>query len=220
MGRKVIVFGTGSFAECVHFYLTHDSPHDVVAFTVHEDNITNKELRGLPVIPFEYITEIYPPSAFAMYVAVGYRRVNHLRAELCVEVKQKGYELVSYLSSKATHWGDTKIGSNCFIFDDNTIQPFVTIGDDVVSWSGNHLGHHSIIGDHCFITSHVVISGHVTVEPYSFIGVNATLRDSITIGKANVIGAGAVIMKSTSDYELYVTPRTKPDGRRSDEIGM
>jgi hypothetical protein len=35
-----------------------------------------------------------------------------------------------------------------------------------------------------------------------------------------VIGAGAVIMKTTDDREVYITPRTKPDARTSNEIGM
>ena len=218
---KVVVFGTAPFAQCVQFYLTHDSPHEVVAFTAHRERIPEGgEFSGLPVVPFEDLERSHPPGEHAMFVAIAYARVNRLRAEICAEAKAKGYELVTYLSSKATHWGDTRIGENCFVFEDNTIQPFVTIGDDVILWSGNHVGHHSRIGDHCFVTSHVVISGLCTIGAYSFIGVNATLRDGLTIGESNVIGSGAIIMRDTADNELYVPQRTRPDPRRSDEIGM
>ena len=217
----VVVFGTGSFAECVHFYLTHDSQHDVVAFTVHRDHLGDTtELAGLPVVAFEDLEQTHPPDSHEMFVAVGYAKVNRVRAAICEEAKGKGYSLITYVSSKATTWGDTKIGENCFIFEDNTIQPFVTIGDDCVLWSGNHIGHHATIGSHCFITSHVVVSGHVTVGPYSFLGVNATFRDAISVGEGNVVGAGALIMKSTKDFEVYIAPRTKPDARTSDQIGM
>lgn len=217
---KVVIFGTGSFAEVARFYLTHDSPHEVVAFTVHQNHIGEAtSIDGVPIVAFEQLSETHPPGEHAMFVAVGYKDVNHVRAAICREAKQAGYELISYVSSRATYY-DTPIGENCFIFEDNTIQPFTTIGDDVVLWSGNHIGHHSTIGDHCFITSHVVVSGHCHIGAYSFIGVNATLRDGISIGEANVIGSGALIMKSTADREVYVTPRTKPDARTSDEIGM
>ncbi|HKP37809.1 MAG TPA: acetyltransferase [Pyrinomonadaceae bacterium] len=217
---KVIVFGTGSFAQVVQFYLTHDSEHEVVAFTVHEDHISDKELLGLPVVPFETIERDFPATDYKLYVAIGYKNVNRVRAAICAEARAKGYELISYVSSKCTHWGDTIIGDNCFIFEDNTLQPFVRIGNNVVMWSGNHIGHHSTIGDHCFITSHVVISGHVEVGPYCFIGVNATTRDSIRIGEACVIGAGSLIMKSTQDKEVYISKRTYPDKRSSDDINM
>jgi sugar O-acyltransferase (sialic acid O-acetyltransferase NeuD family) len=218
---KVVVFGTGSFAECVNFYLTHDSAHEVVAFTVHRDHLgETSELAGLPVVAFEDVPERYPSADHQMFVAVGYAGVNRVRAAICQEAKALGYELLTYVSSKATTWGDAKIGENCFIFEDNTIQPFVTIGDDCVLWSGNHIGHHVSIGDHCFITSHVVVSGHVKIGSYCFIGVNATLRDDISIGEANVIGAGALIMKSTGEREVYAPQRTRPHDRSSDEIGM
>jgi sugar O-acyltransferase (sialic acid O-acetyltransferase NeuD family) len=205
----------------VKFYLDHDSDHQVVAFTVHRASAPEEaSLAGLPVVPFEEVVERYPPGEYAMFIAVGYRDVNRVRAHLCGEARALGYELVTYVCSKATHWGDTKIGDNCFIFEDNTIQPFVTIGDGVVLWSGNHIGHHASIGDYCFVTSHVVISGHTRIGAYSFLGVNSTFRDDISVGRSNVIGAGALIMKSTQDDEVYVPQRTRPHERKSHEIGM
>lgn len=217
---KVVVFGAASFAEVVHFYLTHDSGHQVVAFTVHGDHIKGNEFKGLPVLPFEIIESVYPPDGYKMFVAMGAKKVNLVRAGIYEDAKRKGYELITYVSSKCTHWGDTKIGDNCFIFEDNTIQPFVTIGNNVVLWSGNHIGHSSYIGDHTFITSHVVVSGHVHVSPYCYVGVNATLRDGIDIGEACVIGAGALIMKSTRAREVYIGTRTRPDTRTSDELNF
>lgn len=219
MSSKVVIFGTGSFAELVHFYLTHDSDHQVVAFTASRNQIGKTEFCGLPVVAFEDVGRMYPPGGYKMYVAVGYRKVNRVRAALYEEAKGKGYELVTYVSSRCTNWAKS-IGDNCFIFEDNTVQPFVTIGNDVVLWSGNHIGHHSTIEDHCYVTSHVVVSGHVRIGPYCFLGVNATLRDSITIAESCVIGAGALIMKSTAPKQVYLGERTKPFAKTSDEINL
>lgn len=215
-----MIFGTGSFAEVVNFYFTFDSLYRVVAFTVHREHIQKPEFCNLPVVPFEEIDKLFPPESHKMFVAVGYKNVNAVRARICREVKAKGYTLANYLCSKCTHWGDTKIGENTFIFEDNTIQPFVTVGDNTIIWSGNHIGHHSKIGNNCFITSHVVISGHVEVGSGCFIGVNATLRDSIKVGDSCVIGAGALIMKSTRDKEVFVGERTKKFEKSSDEISL
>ena len=216
---KVVIFGTGSFAEVVCYLLTHDSEHEVVAFTANESHIVERVLMGLPVVPFETLEREYPPDSYKMYVAIAYKDLNKVRACIYADAKRKGYELITYISSKCSYWGES-IGDNCFIFEDNTIQPFVKIGNNVVLWSGNHIGHHATIGDHCFITSHVVISGHVLVGAYSFIGVNATLRNSISIGESSLIGAGSLIMKSTKDKEVYIAKRTHADGRTSDEIEM
>lgn len=205
----------------VHFYLEHDSDHEVVAFTANADRLSQSEWRGLPVVPFESLTDTHPPSEFSMYVAVGYSGVNRVRAAVYEQAKQKGYGLITYISSKATIWPDAyEIGDNCFIFEDNTIQPYVKIGNDTVLWSGNHVGHWAEIGDHCFVSSHVVISGYTKIGAYSFLGVNSTFRDGITVGESNVIGAGAVIMKDTKDHEVYAPQRTRAHEKRSDEIGF
>src|SRR6516165_10578295 len=92
---------------------------------------------------------------------------------------------------------------NTFIMENNVIQPYVRIGQNVIMWSGNHIGHHTEIADNCFIASHVVVSGSVKVGRNTFIGVNATLRDNITIGASNVIGAACLILEDTPDEAVY-----------------
>jgi serine acetyltransferase len=47
------------------------------------------------------------------------------------------------------------------------------------------------------------------VGEFTFIGVNATVRDNIKIGRANVIGAGCVILKDTADLNVFVTTATE-----------
>jgi len=215
---KVVVFGVSQWADLAHFYLTHDSPHEVVAFTLDRDYLESKEHRGLPVVPFEEVEAHYPPGDFEMFIPMSFKRMNHVRAEKYEHAKELGYELISYVSSKATIWPDFKCGDNCFIFEDNPIQPFVEIGNDVVMWSGNHIGHHSVIKDHVMITSHVVISGCCTIEPYCFFGVNATIRDETVIARETLVGMGVTILKDTKEFEVYKAMATQPASFRSDEI--
>src|ERR1043165_1195159 len=106
------------------------------------------------------------------------RGMNRAREAIYEGIKTRGYRCISYVSSKATVC-DNEIGENCFILEDNTIQPFTKIGNNVVLWSGNHIGHHGVIHDHVTFTSHVVMSGHCDIDRYTFLGVNATLRDGI-----------------------------------------
>jgi len=202
--KKVVVFGAGDMAEIAHFYLTNDSAYEVTAFTVDRDYMRDDRLQGLPVIPFEEIEGEFQPSEYGIFVAMSYAKLNVLRADKCVDAKKKGYDLINYVSSKATVWPGFEAGENTFILEDNTIQPFVTIGKNVTLWSGNHIGHHSVIEDNVFIASHVVISGGVTVEENCFIGVNATIRDHVTIAKNCVIGAGALILKDTKENGVYI----------------
>jgi len=205
---KVVVFGTGQIAEIAHFYLEQDSEHDVIAFTIDQAYYVNSEFHGLPVAPYESLEELYPPSEYKLFIPISYKKVNKLREEKFVDAKRKGYECVSYISSKATYY-NTSVGENCFIFENNVIQPFTKIGDNCILWSGNHIGHHTVIKDHCFIASHVVISGSVEIGEFSFLGVNAAVRDNVKVGKENVIGAGSLILEDTDDRAVFSSKGTE-----------
>jgi sugar O-acyltransferase (sialic acid O-acetyltransferase NeuD family) len=155
-----------------------------------------------------------------MFVALSYARVNAIRAEKYAAARASGYRLASYVSSHCTYLSHTPPGDNCFILEDNTIQPFVTIGNNVTLWSGNHIGHDSVIEDHCFVSSHVVVSGHVRIGERSFIGVNATIRNSVTIAPQSLVGAGALIMKNTKPKGVYLADRARLFKKTSDEIEL
>jgi sugar O-acyltransferase (sialic acid O-acetyltransferase NeuD family) len=214
-GGPVVIFGTGDFARIAEVYLREDSDFDVVGFTVDEQYVRSESLSGLPVIPFEQLGHAHPPSECAMLVAIGFRGVNKARAEVYDRCKREGYELITYVSSRASQSGERNLGDNCFVFEENVIQPNVKLGNDVIVWSGNHIGHDSEIGDHCFIASHAVISGNVSIGPYCFVGVNATVRDGVTIAPECVIGAGALIMRDTERGGVYSVRGTEAAAKRS-----
>ncbi|HKO43130.1 MAG TPA: acetyltransferase [Pyrinomonadaceae bacterium] len=217
---KLVVFGTGDAARLALHYFTRDSEHDVVAFTVDPEYVNGDSFQGLHLIGFDEVAQRYPPRDYKMFVAMGYSKMNRMRAEKYTEAKNKGYELVSYVSSRCSFLTDFPVGDNCFILEDNTIQPFVRIGNNVTLWSGNHVGHDSVIEDHCFLASHIVVSGRCHIRPYSFIGVNATLRNSITIAPSSLIGAGAIIMKDTVEQGVYLPERAKLFSKNSSEIDL
>ncbi|MCO4783736.1 MAG: acetyltransferase [Candidatus Cloacimonetes bacterium] len=217
--KKAIIFGTNSFAEMVYYYLSNDSEYEVVAFTVSKAHINDDVKFGLPVVPFESVQGIYTPLDHEMYVAIAYVNMNKIRQRFYNEAKGKGYNLLTYISSKASIYTEV-IGDNCFIFEDNTLQPYIKLGNNIVLWSGNHIGHHSTIEDHCFIASHAVISGHCVIKENSFIGVNATIRDSVIIEKENIIGAGAVILKNTKEKEVYAVRNTELFPKSSDQVNI
>jgi acetyltransferase-like isoleucine patch superfamily enzyme len=101
------------------------------------------------------------------------------------------------------------------VLEDNTIQPFVKVGNNVTLWSGNHIGHHSVIKDHTFLASHIVVSGGVIIGEQCFIGVNATLRDHITVGDRCVVGAGALLLGDVESDGIYKGTATERAARPS-----
>lgn len=207
--EKVIIFGLGNISQIANFYLSNDEKYEVIAFTIDKEYMEEDSFEGLPVVSFDKIELKYSIDEYKLFIPLSYTKVNKLREQKFLEGKEKGYRFISYLSPLATIASNVSIGENCFIFEDNTIQPFVKIEDNCILWSGNHIGHHSTIKAHTFIASHVVISGGCEIGENTFIGVNATIRDHIKIGKANVLGAGSLILGDTEDKKVYMATATE-----------
>lgn len=217
MKRPLVIFGHGDIAQLAHFYFNSESNYEVVAFTLDANYIKESEFCGLPVVAFEDVVKQYPPESYDFFISLGYSMLNSVRKKKFIAAKEMGYKLVSFISSRATVLNEGRIGENCFILEDNTIQPFVTIGNNVTLWSGNHIGHHTVIHDHTFIASHVVVSGGVEIGEQCFIGVNATLRDHIKIGDRCVVGAGALLLADAAAEGVYIgnaTERSKVPSTR------
>jgi sugar O-acyltransferase (sialic acid O-acetyltransferase NeuD family) len=151
---------------------------------------------------------MYPPAEFDMHVALSYSKLNLVREQKYHEAKAKGYTLISYVCSRSVYWNDLSIGDNCFILENQTIQPTVKIGNNVMIWSGNHLGHGCEIKDHTYLSSHICISGHTVIGERCFIGVNSTFKDFITVGNRVFIAMDASVTKDIADDSVILGPRS------------
>jgi sugar O-acyltransferase (sialic acid O-acetyltransferase NeuD family) len=208
--HKLVLIGDTAFAEIAYEYFQHDSPYEVVGFCVEREFMKRDSLFGLPVTPVEEMEGSYAPSEHSFFAANVYTQGNLLRTRLYETTKNRGYQPASYISSAAFVWRNCKIGEHCFIFENNVVQPFVTLGDNVVLWSGNHIGHHSTIGSNCFISSHVVVSGFCRIGQACFMGVNSTVANNLNIGDRCIVGAGALILSDVPDATTAVGIWKKP----------
>lgn len=199
----LVIVGNGEIASMAFEYFKHDSSYEPVGFAIGADYVKGADFEGLPLVALDRVREVWPPDRVSAFVAIGDAQLNRVRAQHFRQMKDFGYSLASYVSSRAFVWHNASIGENCFILEDNTIQAFVEIGDDVILWSGNHIGHRSRIADHVYITSHVVISGFCTVGEYSYIGVNASVANGIAIARDNFLAMGSVVSQSTEPDRIY-----------------
>jgi len=219
--KKLVIFGTSSFAQIAYEYFTYDSDYEVGAFSAERKYMRLREMLKLSIIPFEEMEKWFNPEKNEMFLAIGYGQLNRLKERIFRQAKEKGYSLVTYVSSKSFIWRNAIIGENCFVFEDNVIQPFVRIGDNNTFWSGNHIGHHSMIGNHNFFSSHVVLSGNCQVGDRCFFGVNSTIANGLKIANDCVIGASSNIIKDLEPGGVYIGNPAKRIGETNEmaEIG-
>lgn len=195
--KKLVIIGNKEFAEIACDYFMYDSEYEVMGFSVEQPYIVHEFLKGKPVVDFARLTEIFPPEEYYVFTAITYQKLNRLRWRLYRQCKDWGYRFATYVSSCAFVWkNNVEIGENSFIFEDNTVQYNVKIGNSVILWSGNHIGHSAQIMDNSFVSSHVVVSGYSIVGENSFLGVNAAMGNNISLPKDSILAAGAVMTHS------------------------
>ncbi|PML92249.1 acetyltransferase [Vibrio breoganii] len=194
--NKLVLVGAGEFAQIAYEYFTYDSEFDVVAYSVNENYIDTDTLNGIPVVKLETLEETHPSCDYQVFVAIPASELNQVRKKIYENLKNRGYSFASYISSSAFVWKNAIIGENTFIFENNTVQPFVKIGNNVVLWSGNHIGHRTTVEDHVFISSHVVVSGYCNIGEGCFIGVNSTFNDHTSIASYSILASTSLVNKN------------------------
>lgn len=208
---KYVIFGTKENSEIISYYINNDTLDTVEAFTVDGSHASVTEFCGKPVIPYEEILTCYKRNDVKFLAPLGPTGMNKKRQEIYDRIKSDGFSFGSYVSSKATVL-TKQIGDNTFILENNVIQPFTKIGCNVILWSGNHVGHHSVIFDHVMLTSHVVLSGRCTIQSYSYLGVNSTVKDGLTLAEGTYLTMGSNLTVNTDPWSVYrgeISAKTK-----------
>jgi sugar O-acyltransferase (sialic acid O-acetyltransferase NeuD family) len=215
---KLVILGCGNFGQTAHYFFVHDSEYEVVAFAADAQFLKGRSFQGVPLVAFEEVESRFPPEDHDLFVAVGLRDVNQKRAAKLVEAERKGYRLASYVSSRALVPKEHEVGPNTWIMETAHLHPFVKTGRNVVVWSRSTIGLNSTIGDDCWIAGGLV-GESVSVGAGTFIGLGATVASFTSVGRQNVIGAGALILKDTKDNEIYRGAASKPSRVPSTRFG-
>jgi sugar O-acyltransferase (sialic acid O-acetyltransferase NeuD family) len=201
----IVIFGAGQIAEVATAYIDRHGPDRVVGFTVDRSHAKSETLHGRPIIPWEDLERRFPPGSVKLLGPLSYQRLNDFRRERHLEGKSRGYGFASFIHPQSHVYAEA-IGENCFILENNVIQPFARIGDGVIIWSGSHIGHHAVVEDFCFLSSQVGLGGGAHIGAGSFLAGKAGVESGVAIGAACFIGTGAIVRKALPDGSVMPGP--------------
>lgn len=202
--RSVLIFGKSGLSQLAAYSIGNDGGRKVEAFVVDDDYRDVDTVDGLPVIASSSVALEFPPEAHDMLVPIGFSRMNALRLERCSNFSAKGYGLANFVASSARVWPECNVMDNVLVYENAIIQPYVTLGRNIIIRAAANIGHHSVVEDHCFIASGVTTGGDVTIGERSVVGLGAVIRDGVRVAQRSFIGAGAVVLADTEPDGVYV----------------
>ena len=193
---KIIIYGNSDFAELMHYYFTTDSIYEVIGFCVDKDYIKSDKFLNIPLVPFEIVDKVFPPTEYKMFVAVGYKNMR-LRKELYKKTIDKGYSHINYISSKAVVDKSNIIGKNNAILHNVVLEPFSKIGDNNIINTNVIICHHAEILNDCFIAAKTLVGGFTIIKNNCFLGFSSTILQKLIIEDETLIAAGSIVNKSS-----------------------
>ena len=205
--NKVIVFGNGSYAKTISYYIENYTDWSIEGYTTdtdsQEDFFNNKKY-----ISFEIMIENYSPNEYGIVMGIGYSNMNKLRETKFNMLKNFGYYLPNFIHPSAI-LNDCKLGEGNIILENVVIEPNTTIGNDNIIWSSVLLGHDGHHGNHNHYAACCLIAGNCNVGDNCFIGNHATVKDGIKVASYTLLGAGSYLSKNTVEYDVFVPARTE-----------
>lgn len=208
MKKKLLIFGSNAYAVRMFYCFIDHYDYEIAGFIVDKEYKTCDEIENIPLYDTEYVLNTFHPNEYAIFIAIGYTKLNTIREAKYNLFKDKGYSFVNFIHPSAIIERNVKLGDNLFIGAFVYISFNVTIGNNVVIEASSDIGHDSLIGDHCNIIMSR-IAGYVTVKNNCFIGNNSAVKDKVTIGEYSVIGLGSQVNKNVNPYSVVHAALTK-----------
>lgn len=207
MKSKAVIFGNNSFAEMLKYYIEKYSGIKIYAFSVDRTYIRESSFCGLPVIPVEDTSILFPPDQYDFYVAVGYHQMNTLREDKLKSLCQKGYDLPNFIHPSVS-MEEASIGSGNIILENTSIGFHAQIGNGNLIWNSCVISHECTLGNYNYLSPSCALAGRVSIRNNCFLGIHSTIRNDITVDDHTFIGASCYISHDTTPGSVHVPSRS------------
>ena len=199
--KKLCLFGDGEIASIAKYYFSDEKKISLIC--VDDINVKETNFEKITIISKTDFTKLSTDD-HEIFVAISYSKLNKNREKNYNFFKKLGFKMPSFIHRHSYISKNSKIGSNCLILENQTIQKDVMIEDNVFLWSGNHIGHNTKISKHVYVSSQVVISGNCNIGERSFFGVNSTIKDFTNIANDCFIGMGSIVTKDLKAFSVVL----------------
>lgn len=211
--KQIYIFGTSCFSQILRYYEEELLNNFIAGYTLNKKYIIGDEKLDAPLVPFEELID--QKDNTSILIGIGYNEMNEIRKKVYRQVKDYGFEILSFIHPSAVVASNVKLGESSIILENAVVQPFVKIGNCNILWSNATIAHHANIEDYNFFASGSIIAGNVNVCSNCFFGANSTVRNGVHVASYSLIGAGSYISKDTVEEGVYSTIGTVPRESKS-----
>ncbi|MFM2360569.1 MAG: hypothetical protein RLY16_2562 [Bacteroidota bacterium] len=134
---------------------------------------------------------------------LGYLSKN-LRYKVLAYLKEKGYQIFSFVHPTAFVSKNATIGKGVIIYPLCNIDQGAVIDDGAIILNSSIIAHDTYVGKCCYLAPGVCMSGFIRLEELCFIGSGAVIANNITIGRNSTIGMATCLTKSIDENSFVI----------------
>jgi len=189
---KIVIFGCGGHSRSVTDVLLSIYPEASLVFV--DDNARDGEqIYGFNVYRGYVLNDEH------VFLAIGNNEARKMKLE---EIGEKNLITVISDNSHRGHSATVEVG--CFVGNFCHIGPEAVIGKNTILNTASVIEHEVTIGAHCHIAPNVTIAGRCKIGDLVFVGVGATVKDSISICSNVIVGVGTTVIEDIVEPGTYV----------------
>ncbi|QBM16393.1 acetyltransferase [Idiomarina abyssalis] len=129
---------------------------------------------------------------------------NALRADKQQLLFSASAGIVSIVHPAAVVSAHARIQPGAVVFANAVVNAGAEVGAGCIINTGSVVEHDCILGDFAHISPNAVLAGGVIVECQAWVGACASVRQLLRVGKAAMVGMGAVVTKDVSASAVVV----------------
>jgi acetyltransferase EpsM len=99
---------------------------------------------------------------------------------------------------------NVNLGYGTIVMPNVSISSGTSFGKGCIIMVGATIGHDNTIENYCHFAAQCCIGAYTKIADGVHIGLNATTRENISIGKNSTLGMGSVLTKNIGDNEIWV----------------
>jgi sugar O-acyltransferase (sialic acid O-acetyltransferase NeuD family) len=202
MAMKTVIIGAGGHGRVVLDIFRHAHQADPVGFLDANPELLHQRVDGVEVIAAATaIPSLAARGIDSALIAIGDNATRNMYAQT---VRAHGLRLVNAVHPKSNVADTATLGTNVVIAAGALVCAHCRIADSVILNTGCIVDHESLVGRAAHICPGARLAGRVNVEDFAFVGIGATVIQCLTIGRAAVVGAGAVVLQDVEPFTTVV----------------
>jgi sugar O-acyltransferase (sialic acid O-acetyltransferase NeuD family) len=196
--RELLLLGASGLAREVADAAQHD--YRVIGLLDDNAGLHGSQLSGIDVLGGTHLAAEHD-ALLLVCVGSGAARRRIVRQLLALGVDDERFGTLVDASVRVPE--SCAVGVGSILLAGTVLTADVSVGKHVVLMPHVTVTHDNVLEDFTTMASGVCLGGGVVVGEASYLGMNASVRQSVRIGAGAVIGMGSVVLHDVPDDETW-----------------